>query len=337
MYSDEKVDTVCCVEAEPREGAAKLSHDSDEFRPTPNSTPYWVPDVPEDENPRKVFSLTILMIYLKCTSYVECNRAGKPRRAKEVNTLNEVDGEDGEIPEKLPRKVLGDLAADTKFRKDFHKLVWNVYIGPEVFEKRWDDMITRYNLHDNKWLSDMYAIRERWVPGYFKEVPMCGLMKTTSPSESSNSFFQTALPAYLLDKRHRYGPCIEETDTLASQFHQTIKDCISIFRNDTDKLSELLSTVKESIFRSKGTKGMKSAAEIGKAKTIARTNRKVPFKRCTCNACGGKGHNKATCKGCSACGEAGHHKGICKRFLNQDKDEVVDEDKGDNEEEVDDE
>nr|GEY48614.1 protein FAR1-related sequence 5-like [Tanacetum cinerariifolium] len=434
------------------------------------------------------------------------------------------------IIEKLPGKVLGDLAANTKFRKDFHKLVWNVYIGPEVFEQRWDDMITRYNFHDNKWLSDMYANRERWVPGYFKEVPMCGLMKTTSRSESSNSFFQVyshegftlvqfmlcfesamekqrytqrvldnasngstpsiftefpfekhacavytpsifregqheirkslyactqirnhskggvetciirhrdersntvidatvvlnqmdasvtcscghynrhgflcrhvfcvfhiygidkildaylnrrwtknVLPAYLLDKRHRYGPCIEETNTLASQVHQTIEDCISFFRNDTDKLSELLLTVKalkkledemqtpnvepnkealyadlfgetvldkvviktpRSIFRSKGTRRMKSAAGIGKAKTIARTNRKVPFKWRTCSKCGGKGHNKATCKGCSACGEAGHHKGICKKFLNQDKDEVDDEDVGDYGDEVDDE
>ncbi|GJW69343.1 FAR1-related sequence 5-like protein [Tanacetum coccineum] len=76
-----------------------------------------------------------------------------------------------------PFAVLGDLAADTNFRKDFHKL--------------------------------------------------------------------NVLPAHLLDKRHRYGPCIEETNTLASQIHQTIEDCISIFRNDNDKLTELLSIVKE--------------------------------------------------------------------------------------------
>ncbi|GJW34943.1 FAR1-related sequence 5-like protein [Tanacetum coccineum] len=442
------------------------------------------------------------------------------------------------ITEKLPGKVLGDLAADTNFRKDFHKLVWNVYIGPDVFEQRWNDMISRYNLHDNKWLSDMYAIRERWVPGFFKDVPMCGLMKTTSRSESSNAFFQiyshegntlvqfmlcfesamekqrytqrvldnasngstptiltellfekhacdvytpsifrdvqheihkslysctqirydsegsvetcviqqmdkrsnpviratvvlnkkagsftcscghynrhgflcrhvfcvfriygihkipdvylnrrwtkNVLPAHLLDKRHRYGPCIEETDTLASQVHQTIEECIGLFRNDTDKLSELLSTVQDlkkklenemqtphvepnkdvlysdlldvtvpdkvviktpkSIFRSKGTRRIKSAVEKGKAKTIARTNRKVPFKRRTCSACGGKGHNKATCEGCSACGEPGHHKGICKKFPNQDKGGwsgkkvVVDaEDEGDTDDQFDDE
>nr|GEW11363.1 FAR1 DNA binding domain-containing protein [Tanacetum cinerariifolium] len=167
------------------------------------------------------------------------------------------------------------------------------------------------------------------------------------------------LPTHLLDKRHRYGPCIEETDTLASQVHHTIEECIGLFRNDTDKLSELLSTIQDlkkklenemqiphvelnkddlyfdlldvtvpdkvviktpkSIFRSKGTRRIKSAAEKSKAKTIARTNRKVPFKRRTYSVCGLKGHNKATCKWCSACGEQGHHKGICNKFPNQDK------------------
>ncbi|GKA31154.1 hypothetical protein Tco_0717459, partial [Tanacetum coccineum] len=27
--------------------------DSHEFQPTPNGTPYWVPDVPEDEKPKE--------------------------------------------------------------------------------------------------------------------------------------------------------------------------------------------------------------------------------------------------------------------------------------------
>nr|GEZ41693.1 protein FAR1-related sequence 5-like [Tanacetum cinerariifolium] len=187
---------------------------------------------------------------------------------------------------------------------------------------------------------------------------------------------KNVLSTHLLDKRHRYGPCIEETDTLASQVHQTIEECIGLFRNDTDKLSELLSTIQDlkkklenkmqilhvelnkdalysnlldvtvhekvviktpkSIFRSKGTRRIKSAAEKSKARTIARTNSKVPFKRRTCSVCGLKGHNKAAFKGCSACGEQGHHKGICNKFPNQDKGRgrgknvvVDDEDEGD--------
>nr|GEZ67620.1 hypothetical protein [Tanacetum cinerariifolium] len=91
---------------------------------------------------------------------------------------------------KLPAKVLGDVEDDSDFKKDFHKLVWNVYITPTVFQERWHALILKYNLSQNKWLSDMYKIRDRWVPGYFSEVPMCGLMKMTSRSESSNAFFQ---------------------------------------------------------------------------------------------------------------------------------------------------
>nr|GEZ82614.1 FAR1 DNA binding domain-containing protein [Tanacetum cinerariifolium] len=56
---------------------------------------------------------------------------------------------------------------------------------------------------------------------------------------------KNVLPTHLLDKRHRYGPSIEETDTLASQLHHTIEECISLFRNETDKLSELLSTIQD--------------------------------------------------------------------------------------------
>lgn len=46
-----------------------------------------------------------------------------------------------------------------------------------------------FNLKENKWLSDMYNIRQRWIPAYFKDVELCGLMRTTSRSESENSFF----------------------------------------------------------------------------------------------------------------------------------------------------
>nr|GFA57443.1 protein FAR1-related sequence 5-like [Tanacetum cinerariifolium] len=95
--------------------------DSHEFQPTLNGTPYWVPDVPEDEKPKEVMlfdsyndAYETYLVYSqkvrfnirkggfkrkngqKIHAYFQCNRAGKPRRSKEVNTLNEVDGEDGE-------------------------------------------------------------------------------------------------------------------------------------------------------------------------------------------------------------------------------------------------
>ena len=108
-----------------------------------------------------------------------------------------------------------------------------------------------------------------------------------------------------------------------------------MYRNDSDKLAEFLSTVKEwkkkiedetptpnveknkdalyadllgvtvpdkviiktpkVKFRNKGSRRIKSAVEQGKGKKIARTNRKVPFKWRTCSICHQKGHNKVTC------------------------------------------
>nr|GEY48282.1 FAR1 DNA binding domain-containing protein [Tanacetum cinerariifolium] len=91
---------------------------------------------------------------------------------------------------KRQQHVLDDVDVDSDFRKDFHKLVWNVYVIPSRFQERWHALIHKYNLSENKWLSDMYEIRDRWVPGYFSKVPLCGLMKTTSLLESSNAFFQ---------------------------------------------------------------------------------------------------------------------------------------------------
>ncbi|XP_074292506.1 uncharacterized protein LOC141619388 [Silene latifolia] len=46
-----------------------------------------------------------------------------------------------------------------------------------------------YNLVEHEWFSDLYDIREQWIPAYFKDVFMSGFMRVTSRSESENSFF----------------------------------------------------------------------------------------------------------------------------------------------------
>nr|GEZ74076.1 FAR1 DNA binding domain-containing protein [Tanacetum cinerariifolium] len=145
-----------------------------------------------------------------------------------------------------------------------------------------------------------------------------------------------ALPAHLLEKRHRYGHCIEETDRLAAEVYAIIEDCVGLLRSNTDKLTQFLTTVKEMkeqlevemqssnyynnkealyadllgvtvpepvIIKNpkkssnKGSKRRKSATEIVKAKKKPRTTRKVPFKHRTCIKCGGKGHNRRKCTG----------------------------------------
>ncbi|KAL9687419.1 hypothetical protein QQ045_031820 [Rhodiola kirilowii] len=57
------------------------------------------------------------------------------------------------------------------------------------FETSWQDLIPKYDLHANSWLATMYDLRSSWIPIYFRDVHMGALLRTTSRSESENSFF----------------------------------------------------------------------------------------------------------------------------------------------------
>nr|GEV75096.1 hypothetical protein [Tanacetum cinerariifolium] len=69
--------------------------------------------------------------------------------------------------------------------------------------------------------------RDRWIPSYFKDLPMCCLMKTTSRSESSNAFFwihshssnmlvQFMLCFEAVMEKQRYTQCIVDNRTFES-------------------------------------------------------------------------------------------------------------------------
>lgn len=90
----------------------------------------------------------------------------------------------------LHLQVSGNVLQNTNLRQHIHKLVWNVFISPATFEERWDLLMNDCNLMHHKWLSDMFSIRDQWVPAYFRDIPMCCLMKTTSRSECSNAVFK---------------------------------------------------------------------------------------------------------------------------------------------------
>ncbi|XP_024962892.1 protein FAR1-RELATED SEQUENCE 5-like, partial [Cynara cardunculus var. scolymus] len=92
------------------------------------------------------------------------------------------------IMKKVPSKVSVALNHDPNFNKVINKLVWNIHIGPTEFETRWHEMIHQYNVGGDTWFTEMYEIRHSWIPAYYKDTPMYELMKTTSRSESSNSY-----------------------------------------------------------------------------------------------------------------------------------------------------
>ncbi|KAK1400807.1 hypothetical protein POM88_000412 [Heracleum sosnowskyi] len=93
------------------------------------------------------------------------------------------------IMDKFPMKLCNRLCKETDFMEKMKTYIWSSIIEIDEFEAGWIAIINEFKLEDNKWLSDMYAIRSCWIPAYFRNEPMFGLMRTTSRSESENFFF----------------------------------------------------------------------------------------------------------------------------------------------------
>ncbi|KAK9740600.1 hypothetical protein RND81_03G046900 [Saponaria officinalis] len=63
-------------------------------------------------------------------------------------------------------------------------------IEPSEFESRWCSILETYQLSDHEWLNQLYEMRESWIPTYFRDTYLGRIMRTTSRSESENSFFE---------------------------------------------------------------------------------------------------------------------------------------------------
>ncbi|GKB04790.1 FAR1-related sequence 5-like protein [Tanacetum coccineum] len=95
------------------------------------------------------------------------------------------------IMQKNPPKICKQIYNETDFKERFDKIVWNMFIEPLKFEEKWAKLIEDFGLQNHKWMTKMFNIREIWIPAYFVDSPLFGLMRTTSRSESENSFFKS--------------------------------------------------------------------------------------------------------------------------------------------------
>ncbi|XP_022008176.1 protein FAR1-RELATED SEQUENCE 7-like [Helianthus annuus] len=73
--------------------------------------------------------------------------------------------------------------------KDLSAVVWTNSLLPEAFESEWAAILNDFGLTDHEWLTYIYGLRESWIPAYYREEEMYGLMRTSSRSESENHFF----------------------------------------------------------------------------------------------------------------------------------------------------
>ncbi|KAM3276618.1 hypothetical protein ACQJBY_044809 [Aegilops geniculata] len=93
------------------------------------------------------------------------------------------------IMEKVPEKVRPELRNDLVFYDRLKHCVWNSET-PAEFEDKWKSFIMEFKLEDHGWFAKRYELRATWIPAYFVEIPLAGLLRTTSISESANSFFK---------------------------------------------------------------------------------------------------------------------------------------------------
>ena len=86
-------------------------------------------------------------------------------------------------------QIGSEVCEEEGFKKKLCRIVWRESDEPDQFVEKWNSLLVEYHLEEHKWLNDMFNIREIWIPAYFRDIPMSGLMKTTSRSESENYFF----------------------------------------------------------------------------------------------------------------------------------------------------
>ncbi|XP_020148788.1 protein FAR-RED IMPAIRED RESPONSE 1-like [Aegilops tauschii subsp. strangulata] len=134
-------------------------------------------------------------VFLKCMGGVapgviitnECGSMRKAIAALLPNTKHRLCM--WHIMRKVPEKVSPELRSDELFYKRLDSCVWNSET-PEEFEECWKSLILDFGLHNNEWFVKCYLIRGSRVPAYFMDIPLAGILRTTSRSESENSFFK---------------------------------------------------------------------------------------------------------------------------------------------------
>ncbi|XP_062086206.1 protein FAR1-RELATED SEQUENCE 5-like [Humulus lupulus] len=72
-----------------------------------------------------------------------------------------------------------------EFTKDFSSCIYDYEEKNEFFET-WNNMLEKYDLSSNKWLQDMFDLKEKWALVYGRET-FCANMTSTQQSESMNN------------------------------------------------------------------------------------------------------------------------------------------------------
>ncbi|EYU26870.1 hypothetical protein MIMGU_mgv1a025010mg [Erythranthe guttata] len=132
------------------------------------------------------------------------------------------------------------------FQGEFHHCIHDTMTTQE-FEHEWTDLIQKYGLHENEWLTMLYGQREQWIPAYLQSM-FCAGMSTTQRSESMNKFFKGFVRS-TLDARYFKE---KEKDLKTKNTKPVLKTCYKIEADAADVYTrKLFLMFQEELFSSK--------------------------------------------------------------------------------------
>ncbi|KAL5219123.1 hypothetical protein ABZP36_019807 [Zizania latifolia] len=92
------------------------------------------------------------------------------------------------------RSISEKLGGSAEFEEMKTELETVIYdsLKDDEFEARWKNLISRFGLQDNEWITFLYDNRQLWVPAFLKDAFWAGL-STVIHRESPNAFFEGSI------------------------------------------------------------------------------------------------------------------------------------------------
>ena len=127
---------------------------------------------------------------------------------------------------------------DPKFCDAFKKCIY-ANVGPEEFEEYWNEMIERFEVHNNNWVQRTYERKEMWANAYLRDKFYAGV-RTTSRCEGINAFIRRYVKS-----RHSILELVQQIEVAVREYrnNEMVADYQSMYTEP------VLTTALESIER----------------------------------------------------------------------------------------